>query len=80
MGRCHLYGLEQSIWYTARWKLLVQAEKVRIKIRICKVVKELAKREVTMGWAEKKKITGKVSKESVSILFTSLTILTQKNA
>lgn len=49
MGRCHLYGLEQSIWYTARWKILAQVQKVRIKIRICKVVKELAKREVTMG-------------------------------
>lgn len=49
MGRCHLYGLEQSIWYTARWKILAQVQKVRIKIRICKVVKELAKREVAMG-------------------------------
>lgn len=36
MGRCHLYGLKQSIWYSARWKLLVQVEKVRIKIRIAK--------------------------------------------
>lgn len=36
MGRCHLSGLEYSIWYWARWKLLVQVEKVRIKIRIAK--------------------------------------------